>query len=55
MHMTENTKKSSGALILFAWLIVAVPLGWGVYNTVLGAMKLFQAPPAQAAPAATAK
>lgn len=54
--MAENTKKSSGVLILFAWLVVGIPLGWGVYNTVLGAMKLFQAAPAQTtAPAATAK
>ena len=54
--MAENTKKSSGALILFAWLIVGVPLGWGVYNTVLSSMKLFQTPPVpSAAPAATAK
>jgi hypothetical protein len=43
--MPENTKKSSPGIILFAWLLVGVPLGWGVYNTVLGAMKLFQAPP----------
>lgn len=54
--MAENTKKSSGALILFAWLIVGIPLGWGVYNTVLGTMKLFQAPATQTtAPASTAK
>jgi hypothetical protein len=24
------------------WLIVGVPLLWGVYNTLLNAMKLFQ-------------
>jgi len=45
--MAENTKKSSGAMILLAWLIVGIPLGWGVYNTLLSSMKLFQAPPAQ--------
>jgi hypothetical protein len=56
MHMVENTKKSSGVLILFAWLIVGITLGWGVYNTVLSSMKLFQAPPIPAAaPAATVK
>jgi hypothetical protein len=43
--MTDAAKKSSGALILFAWLIVGVPLGWGVYNTVLSSIKLFQAVP----------
>jgi hypothetical protein len=56
MHMAENIKKSSGLLILFAWLIVGIPLGWGVYNTLLGAMKLFETPAVQtAAPPSTAK
>ena len=41
--MVENTKKSSAATILIAWLLVGVPLGWGVYNTLLSSMKLFQA------------
>lgn len=44
--MSDNTRKSSVATILFAWLLVSVPLGWGVYNTLLSSMKLFQAPPA---------
>jgi hypothetical protein len=35
-------KKSSATAILLAWLVVSVPLGWGVYNTVRNAMKLFQ-------------
>jgi hypothetical protein len=52
--MPENAKKSSAALILFAWLLVGVPLGWGVYNTLLSSMKLFHAAPA-VAPASTAK
>lgn len=46
--MAANTRKSSGVLILGAWLIVGIPLGWGVYNTVLGAMKLFEVPAVQA-------
>lgn len=50
--MSENTKKSSGAAILLAWALVGVPLGWGVYNTLLNSMKLFQAPPSAPAPAA---
>jgi hypothetical protein len=51
--MSEDTKKSSAAMILLAWVLVSVPLGWGVYNTLLNSMKLFQAPvaaPASAAP-----
>jgi len=43
--MTDNTTKSSAATILFAWLLVSVPLGWGVYNTLLNSMPLFQTPP----------
>jgi hypothetical protein len=43
--MPENTQKSSPALILGAWLVVCVPLAWGVYFTVLNAMKLFAAVP----------
>ena len=52
--MSENTKKSSPAMILLAWVLVGVPLTWGVYNTLLNSMKLFQAPAAPAAPAAGA-
>ena len=44
--MSENTKKSSAAMILLAWVLVGVPLTWGVYNTLLNSMKLFQAPAA---------
>jgi hypothetical protein len=40
--MTENTKKSSMGMILLAWLLVCIPLGWGIYNTLLNSMKLFQ-------------
>jgi hypothetical protein len=54
--MADDTKKSSGAMILVAWLIVGIPLSWGVYNTVLSSMKLFQTPAAPtAAPPSTAK
>jgi hypothetical protein len=41
--MTKNIKKSSATMIFLAWLLVGVPLGWGVYYTVLNSMKLFQA------------
>jgi hypothetical protein len=44
-----NTKKSSPAMILAAWVLVGVPLAWGVYNTLLNSMKLFQAPAASTA------
>jgi hypothetical protein len=54
--MTGGVKKSSAGMILLAWLLVGIPLGWGVYNTLLSSMKLFQAAPAiTAAPAAPSK
>ena len=43
--MAENVKRSSATAVLLAWLLVGVPLGWGVYNTFLSAVKLFQATP----------
>jgi hypothetical protein len=35
-------KQSSPMLIALAWLVVCIPAAWGVYNTVLNAMKLFR-------------
>jgi hypothetical protein len=52
--MSKNGKKSSAAMILFAWLVVGIPLGWGVYNTLLNSMKLFQTQSRQPAPAVPA-
>jgi hypothetical protein len=49
--MPENTKKSSPVMILFAWLLIGVPLAWGVYNTVLSSQKLFQPAAVTSAPA----
>ena len=49
--MAHETK-SSPALIVLAWLLVGVPLGWGVYKSGLNAVKLFQpAPAASSTPA----
>jgi hypothetical protein len=50
--MTEATtaKKTPATLILFAWLVVGIPAGWGVYNTVLNAKKLFATAPVTQAP-----
>ncbi len=41
--MAEN-KKAAAITILVAWIVVSLPLGWGVYNTVMNSMKLFQKP-----------
>ncbi len=40
--MTEKIKKSPVAVIVLAWLLVGIPLAWGVYNTVLSSMNLFR-------------
>jgi hypothetical protein len=42
---TGQTKKSSPALILLAWIVVSLPAAWGVYNTALNALKLFTETP----------
>jgi hypothetical protein len=42
--MTNSAQKSSAAAILVAWLVVGIPLGWGVYNTLLSSMKIVPAP-----------
>ncbi len=48
-----SEQKSSPALVLAAWVVVSVPLGWGVYKTAVNAAKLFHSPPSAAAPATT--
>jgi hypothetical protein len=39
-------KKTSPATIFLAFLIVALPLGWGLYRSVENSLPLFIAPPA---------
>jgi hypothetical protein len=49
-----NESKTSPALIAAAWLVVSIPLTWGIYNTAMNAAKLFtEAPAAPTAPAST--
>jgi hypothetical protein len=38
--MSSENRTSAGAIAL-AWIAVFIPLGWGIYNTALGASKLF--------------
>jgi hypothetical protein len=40
--MEQNERRTSTALVLGAWLLVSIPAAWGVYNTLLNAMKLFR-------------
>jgi hypothetical protein len=35
-----ETETSSGKVVIY-WAIVLIPLAWGVYHTVLSALKLF--------------
>jgi hypothetical protein len=42
-----EAKKDYAVQLVLAWLLVGIPLIWGVWNTLLNAMKLFEvAPPA---------
>ncbi len=40
--MVVNENKTSPALVFAAWLVVSIPAAWGVYYTILNALKLFQ-------------
>lgn len=40
--MGEAQAKNYGPQLVAAWLLVGVPLLWGVYNTLLNAAQLFQ-------------
>jgi hypothetical protein len=40
------------SVIVVAWLAVSLPAAWGIYNTVLNALKLFQRPVAVSSPQA---
>lgn len=40
--MSEPEKKTPPLLIVFAWAIVTIPLGWGVYQSVVKSSELFK-------------
>jgi hypothetical protein len=40
--MSETVKNTSAATVVFAWLLVCIPLGWGVYQSALNVAKLFK-------------
>jgi hypothetical protein len=42
---TTEVKKDYTVQLILAWLLVGIPLVWGVWNTLLSAMQLFQAAP----------
>lgn len=40
--MPEPEKKTSPLTLALAWTIVTVPLGWGIYQTVVKSLPLFR-------------
>jgi hypothetical protein len=49
--MSDSAIKSPAWLVALAWLLVALPLSWGLYQSVLKSRPLFVGPPAHTAPA----
>jgi hypothetical protein len=47
-------KKTSPLLVALAYVVVAVPLAWGLYRSIKNSKPLFTSPPAAAAPAPVA-
>jgi hypothetical protein len=45
-------KKTSPLSVFLAFLVVAVPLSWGLYRSIKNSMPLFTAPAVAAAPPA---
>jgi hypothetical protein len=39
--MVTNENKTSSIRILTAWLLVSIPAAWGIYYTLMNALKLF--------------
>jgi hypothetical protein len=44
--MDRSEKKSSPLIVAVSWMIVLVPMGWGVYQSVVKSLPLFQTPAA---------
>ncbi len=41
-NQTESTNGSNAVMLLISWIVVGVPLIWGVYNTLLKLPALFR-------------
>ena len=50
MQADSTARRTSVPLLVVAWLVVGIPAGWGVYQTVLKSMALFTAPAAATQP-----
>jgi hypothetical protein len=40
--MSTSENKTSHLLITAAWFVVSIPAAWGIYYTLMNALKLFQ-------------
>lgn len=49
-RMIHNEKPSAALRVAVAWLIVLIPLGWGVVQSVTKSLPLFQIPDASGRP-----
>jgi hypothetical protein len=38
----DRPRKTSPLTLAVAWIVVAIPLGWGVYQSVVKSLPLFQ-------------
>ncbi|WP_406697433.1 hypothetical protein V5E97_01115 [Singulisphaera sp. Ch08] len=41
--MAESPRKMTSLKVAAAWIFVAIPLGWGVYQSVVKSLPLFRA------------
>jgi hypothetical protein len=51
--MNGPEKKTSPLTIAVAWIVVAIPLGWGVFQSVVKSLPLFQMSKAPESPHST--
>ncbi len=42
IKVDNGNQTSSSATVIFMWLLVGVPLVWGVYQTLIKSLALFQ-------------
>jgi hypothetical protein len=52
--MIRTERKSQPLLIAASWMIVLIPLAWGVVQSVVKSLPLFQMPTAAALPSSSA-
>jgi hypothetical protein len=42
--MNRSEQKSSWLIFAFSWIVVLIPLGWGVFQSAVKSLPLFQIP-----------